>query len=555
MNLAALMIAALVWGQVEHSDVKQQALILFEQAEFALKQERDPARRAHGAIILAGLAKDIEASRAEALLRLAARVLPTTAEDSVERERKRTGRTPRIAFRSPYDSDALWKKLLEQAARLRVELVGEFLAQIKGNQQWKASVLSQLAQTVKDDERASSELVEMGLSQGVSFSTVSLLFDLRERAPERADALFRSALKRAVRQRDFDFLYWLGAYALPGVNLPSRFPLVQPPAPDPALSRIYIEALINVMSKVVAQARQLPSHIYRALVAIRPYAEQFTPDSVSQIDSLLTLVVSRLSPEQIAQAELEERERTTPDTERIEDLEKKAQLTRDDKTFDDLMAHAAFLAKEQDFERALSLASKLKDPTVRREMKDLIHYQAAIKLSEKGHLDLAQTHALAIEQPERLAVAVSAVLEKLNDEGQAPVLLAQAQARIERLPTAAAKGRAFLYLAGPVIAFDRDQGRLLLTRAIDLFNATHADLNGAAESVIQIETGDFATGAVVGSYDLAPVVIAAFKKLTEADAEVIHAPLLAAGWKSEEIRAIAQAAVALSLLERVKQPS
>jgi len=549
MKFSAVIIVAFAFGQVGVQEVKEQGLALFDQAELTVKQESDPARLAHGALVLASLIKDIEASRGEALLRLAARALSKL--DFIA-EQGQAGGMPRVTFRSPYDVDRLWEKLFEESAELRVELVREFLAEVKADDRWKGVLLARLARSVRE-ARAMEELVELSLAHAVSFSAVSLLFDLRGRDPERGRAIFRAALERAVRRGDLDGLYWLGAYAIPGVNLPNRFPLTDPPAPDPVLARVYIRALVDVLSQVAVWANPMPAHIYRALVNIRPHAERFAPDRVPQIDSLLAFVTSRLSPRAIAEAEQRDLERVSPETEKIEDLELRAQLARDEKIHDDLMARAAYLALTgKDFERALRLAAKLKDRGVRAELRDLIHLRAAAELSERGQWEHAAEQALAIEQPERLAVAVAGVLQKLSDKDRAALLIAQAQARIERLQTSAAKGRAFLYLAGPVMSFDVDQGRFLLSRAIEMFNATRADLNGAREAAIRIETGDFATGSVVGSYDLSSVVIEAFKKLAKADPELIQALPLAARWESAEIRAIAQAAIARSLLERVR---
>lgn len=556
MRREGLILVALIIGQTDVQDLREQGLALFQQAEFALTKEGDSVRLAHGAITLASLVKDIDPARSEALLRWAARELSKRDfESALEREQRRTGKMPRVAFRSPYDVDYLWEKLLEHSATLRTELVREFLSQIKGNEQWKAGRLARLAQSVKDDDRTVSELVEMSLSYAVSYSAVSLLLDLREKDPDRSRTIFRAALERAVRQGDLEGLYWLGAYAIPGINLPNRIPLTNPPALDPALSRVYIRALVDVLAKEILQAQRIETHFYRALMNLRPYAEQVTPDLVSRIDSLLTLVVSRLSPEAIAEAEQRDLSRVMPDREKSEDLERKALTATNDRTYDDLMAHAAFLAlTSNDIERALALAAKLKNRAIRAEMTDYIHFKAATELIEKDQLEQAEAHALRIEDPERLAVAVSTVLQKLSNKDHAAILIAQAQARIERLQTSGAKGRAFLYLAQPVMAFDGDQGRLLLNRAIDLFNATKADLNGAVDAaVIRIDTGEFAIGFVIGSYDLSSVVIEIFRKLTETDPQLVQAPFLAARWESAEIRAIAQAAVGRTLLEKAKR--
>ncbi len=553
MKLTGPIVAILVCAQIE--DLRQQGLLFLEQAELTVKREGNPVRLAHGAIVLAGLAKEIEPNRCGPLLRLAAQALSgLEVESALQREKRQTGKMPRVVFRSPYDADRLWEAVLEQAASCRIELVRELMAGIRGSELWKGHVLARLARSVKDDARTWNELIELSVSQAVSFEIIGLLFELREKDPERGRAIFRSALERAVVRRDLGGLYWLGAYAIPGVNLPNRFPLADPPAPDPLLARMYIPALVDVLSGVIARVGPIPSHVYRALVNIRPYAEQFAPEVVLHIDNLLALVVNRLSPEAIAEAERSDLERMTPRAERIEDLERQALRAKDEAAFNDLMAQAAFLAlQSQDFERALSLAAKIKDRIVRNDMRDLINFRAAVELSKTERRHQAEAHALAIEHPERLAVAVADVLRELEDKTQAALLIAHAQARIERLQTEGSKGRAFLYLAEPVMSFDADQGRFFLTRAIDLFNATRADLNGAADAVIRIETGEFLTGVVVGSNDLSSVVIRAFRRLVEGDPELIHAPALAARWESAEIRAIAQAVIAHALVERAKR--
>ena len=59
---------------------------------------------------------------------------------------------------------------------------------------------------------------------------------------------------------------------------------------------------------------------------------------------------------------------------------RRAQGARDEKTHDDLMAQAAFLTLgDRDFERALSLAAKIKDRAIRSEMQDLINFTAAVR--------------------------------------------------------------------------------------------------------------------------------------------------------------------------------
>lgn len=556
-NLSVLMLSFIL-VQPWQRELQERASLFLGQAELTLNEESRPAKLAHGAIIIAGLVKDVDPERAERFLRLAAKALShVDFEDPFERMREQG---VRVSFRTPYDSLDLWKQLLSQAARLRTSLVREFIAQLKADKRWKSRLLAYIGRAL-DDEESLSELTKMSLEYGLSSSTVDILFRLKRKNAERADAIFRSALAAAAAHGDLGQLYWLGAYAIPGVNLPNRFPLVNPSPPDAELSRLFIRTLVDALARAVSTAGQIPTHIYRALVNIRPYAEQFAPDTLTRIDGLLSLVVSRLPAAAIAEAEQRDLDRVTVAEEKVDTLMRRAEAAKDDKTHDDLTARAAFVAAtHEEYDRALSIASKIKDRITRRELADLINLEAASHFIGEEAFERAERYALAIEHPERMAITIARLIEKFNkqDEQRLSILIMRAQTRLNRLPSNAGKARAFLWLASSVLPVDAVQGQAMLWQAIQLFNKSHADLNGAAEAAIKIDTGDFATGRVVGSYDLAPVVAKAFRELVDQELEIESNPepqqasLFAVNWKSAEIRAIAQAAVAAALLERGK---
>lgn len=558
MRSISMLVLSFILVQPWQRELQEWASLFLGQAEFTLNEESRPAKLAHGAIVMAGLVKDADPERAERLLRLAAKALSQVDfEDPFERM-KRQGM--RVSFRTPYDLLELWRQLLGQAARLRMDLVREFITQLKADKRWKSRLLAYIGRTL-DDEESLSELTRMSLEYGLSSSTVDMLFRLRQKNARRADAIFRSALATAAAHGDLGQLYWLGAYAIPGVNLPNRFPLVNPSPPDAELSRLFIRTLVDVLARVVSTTGQIPTHIYRALVNIRPYAEQFAPDTVARIDGLLSLVVSRLPATAIAEAEQRDLDRVMVTEEKVDALVRRAEVAKNDKTRDDLMARAAFVAAtHEEYDRALSIASKIKDRMTRREMVDLINLEAASHFIGEEAFERAERYALAIKHPERLAITIAHLIEKFNkqDEQRLSILIMRAQARLNQLPSNAGKARAFLWLASSVLPVDAVQGQAMLWQAIQLFNKSRADLNGAAEAAIKIDTGDFATGRVVGSYDLAPVVVKAFRELVDQELEIGSNPepqqasLFAVNWKNAEIRAIAQAAVAATVLERFK---
>ncbi|MCS6816501.1 MAG: hypothetical protein N0A16_06870 [Blastocatellia bacterium] len=389
---------------------------------------------------------------------------------------------------------------------------------------------------------------------GVTLSLVNLLFHLRQENPDLAHTLFRSALQHAAARGDLDGLYWLGAYAIPGVSLPDRFPLVDPPPPDPYLARLYLDVLVEQLAHVAFSRPRIPAHVYWALMNIRPEVERFAPELIGRVESLLTFVTSRLPASAIADVERREQQRRTDPRAEAEDLITKAQTARDDSTHDAMIAHAAhLLSGRHDFEKALSTASRIRDRTSRKEMSDLIRFEAVAHFLKEGALNEAETYALAVENAERSVVAAAQVLEKVKDAERRTLLLVRMQNRFEQILAEEGKARAALYLAAALLPNDPTQGEVLLMRAVELFNKARLDLNGATEAGITIEIGQFAAVRVIGSFDLAPIVVQIFRQLARREQELPRLIALASSWTSPEIRAIAQAALAVEVLQRVKR--
>jgi hypothetical protein len=554
MKAACLMVVLAVLTQSDRGQLRNWAVYFLNQAEATLREEGDPAKLAHGAIVLAELVRDIDRERAERLLRMAANAL---SDMKFERSAAR-----RVAFRSPYDIPVLWERLLGQAASLSQDLMSELFTKLKADDQLKSFLLDQIGRSL-DDERKLSKIVEMSLEYPASYSLVSLLFKLRQKSPGQADLLFRSALQRAASGGDLLSMYWLGAYAIPGINLPNRFPVAEIPAPDPSLSRLFINTLAESLAKVVMSDR-VPGHVYGALVNIRPYAERFAPETVGRIDSLLNQLVGKVHPKAMAESERLDLARFTPAEEKVEQFISGAEAAKDDKSHDDLMTQAAFLlmSERKQFDRALMVASRIRDKTLQGEMRELINFNAAMHFAEKGSLDDAELYALGIDHPERLAIALASLVDKFRDKPEEKdrllALVARAEDRLKvRLQSKAGEARSFLHLAGAVIWLDQNQGEGLLWRAINSFNESGADLNGAAEASIRVETGDFATGSVIGPYDLSPIVIRIFSALPKLDRDLQRSPMLATYWRSREIRAISGAALARAVLDELsrKEPT
>ncbi len=536
-------------------DQRAWAILVLEQAERILQEERHPLRFAHGALVIGHLVGEIEPERARRLLRAAAEALAQvdfeTLADRMVRFKQRA------AFHTPYDVDLLWETLLERAATSDVEFLEEVLTRLKADAVWKARAIAAVARSLADDHKTNEQklrdLATLSLKHAVTFPLVDLLFRLKRRNPSLADTLFRSALHQAAIRKDLEGLYWLGAYAIPGVNLPNRFPLADPPPPDAHLARMYLDVLVEQLAHVAFSTSRIPSHIYWALVNIHPQAEQFAPQLLGRIESLLTFVASRLPASAIARIERRDQERLTPAEKKAEDLIARAHTARDDPTHDALMANAAhLLAGRGDFERALSAASRIRDRELRKEMTDLIRLEAVAHFLQKDSLEEAETHALAVEHAERSVIAAAQILERLKEPERRTELLARLQNRLEQVLPQEGKARAQLYLATALLPHDPPQGEMALVRAIDLFNKTHLDLDGTGAG-IKIEIRDFVAVRGVGSQDLAPLVIRAFQSLARSEHEPSRLAVLASSWTNPEIRAIAQAALAVAVLERLKR--
>ncbi len=533
------------------SDRHTWAIVLLDQAERTLREERQPLRFAHGALVLAQMLRETEPERASRLVRAAAHALAQvdfeTFAERLVRLKQRAG------FRTPYDVDLLWERVLEHSAASDTEFLKEALEGLKADEVWKADALARLARSLEDD-RKMGELITLSLTYGVTRSLVDLLFHLRGKNPPLADALFRSAVHRAVARKDLEGLYWLGAYAIPGVNLPNRFSPADPPPPDPRLARFYLNVLVEQLAHVAFSASRIPAHIYWALMNIHPQAERFAPELLGRIESLLTFVTSRLPASAIAYIERREEERRTRPETKAEDLITKARTARDDRTHDALMAHAAHLLSwRRDFAEALSIASKIRDRTVRQEMSDLIRCEAVAHFLQEGALEDAGTHALALENAERSVIAAARVLEKMKEAERRTGFLERVQSRFAQITAEDGKARAALYLAVALLPNDPAQGEMALIQAIDLFNKARLDLNGAIGAGITVEVQDFAAVCAVGSFDLAPVVIQVFERLARQEPDPSRLAAVALSWTSAEIRAIAQAALAVTTLHRERR--
>jgi hypothetical protein len=148
------------------------------------------------------------------------------------------------------------------------------------------------------------------------------------------------------------------------------------------------------------------------------------------------------------------------------------------------------MSEREQFDRALAVASRLKDKALQGEMRDLINFNAASRFIERELIGEAEAYALAIDHPEGFAIAVAALVDKFKEKPEEKDRLLALVAKADE--------RLLLHLAGAVIWLDQAQGEAFLWRAMNSFNESGADLSGAAEASIRVERGDFATGQVIG---------------------------------------------------------
>jgi hypothetical protein len=200
------------------------------------------------------------------------------------------------------------KQLLSSVAQLDVDLAKEFARRFgekedQGSSDDEPALASESVELVfqrayellNTDPEQAAALVEQTLAAGVSPWLIEFLSALRERAPALADHLFQVALNVILAQShppDVSLLHLLGPYLLEANG-----------SGDPGLARRFLTWMANGLQ---AQSDGIASGVRRASAAEQRYLaqlylplfEQYTPELVPMVQSLLSQLNANVPPQQ-----------------------------------------------------------------------------------------------------------------------------------------------------------------------------------------------------------------------------------------------------------------
>lgn len=232
------------------------------------------------------------------------------------------------------------------------------------------------------------------------------LLRIRKDNPELADRVFREALNSArANPMVSDDLGSFGVYVLPSeedrfygknpIDDPSRFSSI----------RSFLDYVFNGLTQAASnpadnQVDAARAEInYHNLQHILPLFQRLQPERAAFVEQRMGVMLALMSPKDANAAE-------TVDVENVDELIRQAQATVGDRKRTILLMRASDAAMRQnDLEKALSVAELISDLHERKIQTSLVLYTAAMKEMRQAKLERAYILARRIEfLPQRLVV-------------------------------------------------------------------------------------------------------------------------------------------------------
>ncbi|MBI1762426.1 MAG: hypothetical protein HYR56_13420 [Acidobacteria bacterium] len=405
------------------------------------------------------------------------------------------------------------EKYIEEKKRLREtqpdQTSDQDLNRLLGDNQAAATGLWRVADSLLEAETALSvEIATRALALAITQNAAMYFPRLAARDRKLADQLYLKALNRLradpaplpsqlLMLTAYPFGTGMVRIADGQTSYGYGFGAAKNFAVDPLVVRQLLSAAYAILSRVAEPATlQLPDSAGRynaafyAAKLLEPKVAEFQPALLEEWRALslrlttATTEKTRQSLETNAQRDAtpsEKRPPSDPQAEIKNNLERAEQATDINKR-DNYYAQAALAASQAgEAERALEIAGKTVDLTLRRDLKSWISQRAAERAQTEKRWDDARRYALDVEAPDArayLLFQLATVLRKEGDTARAGSLLEEAYRQADAAANSPDKVKALLGIANAYILTDFVRGYEVADAAVKTANQLPRDQSG-----------------------------------------------------------------------------
>lgn len=492
---------------------------------------------------------------------ISARAFLTQAWETAARVNKQQKEASRFRNNSPRVSVA--REVISVARKRAPELAEKWLEELaeedksqpeKGDTQRgvfddrtrRSTVLLQLAlASVERDPQAAAELATESLQDGVSFGLQQVLLKLQEKKFEYARRVFAAALARLRVQGMSDpnellilysYLYTPGTVfgantsdnSAQGQMSKGRNPVTVKSAAevDPALAleflRLASDLLLNAPAPVTTADPQLTARTQISVIGtLMGKLSQALPDRavalqnrVQQMESDAQFVSSSGPAQAETSAAAGDGQQNHAER-RVDRLEEEASKETDPLRRDVAYARAALATAAEKYERGVSLADKIRDDSLRRNISGWLYTRASLHFVDAGNFDKAYELLRKSGEPSQKSTCLVVGAQKLSrakDPLRAAQWLQEARAIIKSAEPDEAVTRVALGVVSAYAQFDQAEALAAFDDAVKLMNqsppASAADekaplvkrFSGFASADYTHGTEGFGLNAAVGAF-------------------------------------------------------
>ena len=503
---------------------QQYALGVLDQLLSSSKEFEDDRLRIRTQAQVADILWPYDAPRARGLFKEA---FEAVASAKLEGPKEVGAPAPQLGAASP--RLGLQSEVLNLVTRrdpdLAEELIGSLKAARGGDDSTPpagSGLYLEAAMSIADtNPRRAVRLAEAGLGGGINPSVLGVLYALRRANRAQADALYRSVLTAARRDRGHTALNFtvLAAYALPEFSMSGSPPLyagAEGETADPLMGELlgfayetYMELAFPPPAApggVVANTPTPPNPMdYMMGQRLLPYFTRYLPDKAVQFRGALEAIASHLKQNSMMESM---GKLTQPGS--TDELEKQAESVKDSFQRDLLYFRAALSASGAgEFERSLSFAGKVSGEEFRDGLESVLRIQASSGLLAQGEIDSSLRYAEGVSDVRQRAFLLAKIARSLLDRKNIPrasEVLTEAEKMLARAKDGPEKAQALLIVTEVRIRLDPTQGFELMEATVKAFNEADAapPAKPAAPGVGSVMTAMLAGMFKLESPDFAP---------------------------------------------------
>ncbi|HMG72745.1 MAG TPA: hypothetical protein VK582_04530 [Pyrinomonadaceae bacterium] len=392
------------------------------------------------------------------------------------------------------------------------------------------------------DPQRAVDLAEAYLERQPGAEVLDLLFRIQNKNPALADNLFQHALSIVERDAAASFdIRGLAPYILRNSGGGS---------PNDASVRRFLELAYSYLSQQsFNQAGAGPAnnmyvgrraaYDYQFAQQLMPYFEQRMPDQVETVRASLNQMSTLVPPESMR--ELSTDQKPAAD---LEGLLAKAERSLSAREKDGLYQRAAMLALGgNDTGRALSIAEKISNETMRASTNSMIRYNAAMRAVREKDFTAAYQYLKGVPNLRQRATVFNQMVRMSSGDPEAALsVLSEAEKMLSSAEDGPDKVNALLSLLVVAASLDSNRGFEIMQsaiRALDRLNESAVDNKAAVDEPRRETTDRTATHLTVSDFRGLEVL---------ARSDFDRGLLLAQSIRRREVSVLAQLAVCRGVL-------